>query len=400
MKKKICIVILIICLLGIILFGMYLIDRNRMKNNQPVIFSNWGYSYVPPIDLPKEELDNAILNFIVERGDNEKHRENAKTFASMRVYLTNEKEKDKYYNIYAWVLEERYYLENKEIKQDRGSSIPYKFIVENIDGKFTVTDLIIPRDGSYYADDMKSIFPNSVREDMERIYTDGTIEELNSDIQSQVEEYFNMNNEQSEEGYFFYGKVVESTASYIIVEPNENEEERKSADKISIGLGENNDALYTIGTNVKITYDGTILESYPAQVKATKIEIKSAENFEILFYDRHPMESYKIYTILDKSETDKYDYTIYGYDGSVNIRIDGEDFSLKEALIENKITMEEIIAKANQDEKDGKIKAEMYKDGGSMEYHYENYTIIKYHTLDGNRDVYIGTKDLKLNDIK
>lgn len=46
-----------------------------------------------------------------------------------------------------------------------------------------------------------------------------------------------------------------------------------------------------------------------------------------------------------------------------------------------------------------KIKADMYKDGGSMEYHYENYTIIKCHTVDGNRDVYIGTKDLKLTDV-
>lgn len=206
--------------------------------------------------------------------------------------------------------------------------------------------------------------------------------------------------ENNEESYF-YGKVIESTASYIIVEPNENEEERKSADKIFVGLGENNDALYTIGTNVKITYDGTILESYPAQVKATKIEIKSAENFEILFKERQPIDSYnKIYAILDKSETDRYNYTIYAYDGSVNIKIDGKEYSLKNALLENRITMEEIIAKANQDEKDGKIKTEMYKDGGSMEYHYENYTIIKYHTLDGNRDVYIGTKDLKLNDIK
>jgi len=212
-------------------------------------------------------------------------------------------------------------------------------------------------------------------------------------------EWQDKNIENNEESYF-YGKVIESKAKYIIVEPNENEEIRKSSDKISIGLGENNDALYIVGTNVKITYDGTIMESYPAKVNATKIEIKSAEDFEILFYDKHPMESYRIYTILDKSETDKYDYTIYGYDGSVNIRIDGKDYSLKEALIENKITMEEIIAKANQDEKDGKIKAEMYKDGGSMEYHYENYTIIKYHTLDGNRDVYIGTKDLKLNDIR
>ena len=50
--------------------------------------------------------------------------------------------------------------------------------------------------------------------------------------------------------------------------------------------------------------------------------------------------------------------------------------------------------------KDGKIKAEMYKDGGSMEYHYENYTIIKCHTSGGNRDVYIGTKEMTLNDVR
>ena len=77
------------------------------------------------------------------------------------------------------------------------------------------------------------------------------------------------------EEYSFFGKVIESTSKYIIVEPNENEEIRKSADKISIGLGEYNDALYEIGTNVKITYDGTIMESYPAQVNATKIELIS-----------------------------------------------------------------------------------------------------------------------------
>ncbi len=34
-------------------------------------------------------------------------------------------------------------------------------------------------------------------------------------------------------------------------------------------------------------------------------------------------------------------------DGNANIRIDGKDDSLKDALLENKITMEEIIAKAN-----------------------------------------------------
>ena len=202
------------------------------------------------------------------------------------------------------------------------------------------------------------------------------------------------NNEHS-----FYGKVVESHDSYIIVEPNEDEEERKSADKISIGLGEYNDTLYMVGTNVKITYDGTIMESYPAQVKATKIELKSAENFEILFYDKQLQTDVKLHKIVDKNETDKYDYDVYVYDGSVNIRIDGKDYSLKEALLENKITINEIITKANKDEKNGAIKVNMYKDGGSMEYHYENYTIIKCHTLDGNRDVYIGNKDLNINNV-
>ncbi len=205
----------------------------------------------------------------------------------------------------------------------------------------------------------------------------------------------NENNEQKE--YSFFGKVIETGTSYIIVEPNENEQIRKSADKIYIGLGEYNDALYEVGTNVKITYDGDIMETYPAQVKATKIEVKSAENFEILFKERSQIDSYsKVYAILDKTETDKYDYTIYAYDGSVNIKIDGEEYTLREALMENKITMEEIIEKASNDFPN----AISYDDGGSMEYHYENYTIIKLHKLDGNRDVYIGSKDITINDLE
>lgn len=122
----------------------------------------------------------------------------------------------------------------------------------------------------------------------------------------------------------------------------------------------------------------------------------STENFEIVFKDRQPTDSYnKVYAILDKSETDKYNYTTYAYDGSVNIIIDGKEYSLKEALLENKITIEDIIQKANKDFPN----AGFYKDGGSKEYHYDNYTIIKCHTLDGNRDVYIGTKDMTLNDV-
>lgn len=200
-------------------------------------------------------------------------------------------------------------------------------------------------------------------------------------------------------GNSFYGKIIESNSNYIIVEPNEDEEIRTSADKIMIGLEENNDAIYTVGTNVKITYDGYVMETYPAQIKTTNIEIKSAENFEMIFSEKESTDNDKTYTILSKTETDKYDYDIYGYNGIVKIKIDGEEYLLKDALLQNKITMDEIIEKANDDLKNNKITGDTYKDGGSMIYQYSDYTIIKCHTLDGNKDVYIGTTEMNINDV-
>ncbi|MBO5096158.1 MAG: helix-turn-helix transcriptional regulator [Clostridia bacterium] len=191
-KKIFIITISIILMFIVMLMVMYGIDINRMRNNKPVVFSTWGYSYVPPIDLKEEEIELAIMDYLIEKGDSEPtHHENEKTFASMRVYLIEEKERDKHYNIYAWVLEEKHYLENDEIKQDSGSSIPYKFVVKSIDGKFTVTDSRIPRDGSYYSVDMKNIFPDSVINDMDDVHTDGTIERLKLDIEQQTKLYFN-----------------------------------------------------------------------------------------------------------------------------------------------------------------------------------------------------------------
>lgn len=190
--KKIFIITISVILIFMVMFMiMYGIDINRIKNNKPVIFSTWGYSYTPPINLKEEEIELAIMNYLIENGDSEpKHHENEKFFASMRVYLIEEKEKNMYYNIYAWVLEGKYYLANDEIKQDSGSSTPYKFVVKNIDGEFTVTDSRIPREGSYYSADMKNIFPNSVRNDMDEVHTDGTIESLQLDIEQQTKLYF------------------------------------------------------------------------------------------------------------------------------------------------------------------------------------------------------------------
>lgn len=267
-------------------------------------------------------------------------------------------------------------------------------ITESKDGDYINVELALCAEICYVNENAKmyeNIHICSYRENAEIVTTSAT----------NITQYPNSSINTSEENLSsFYGKVVESYQYYIIVEPNEGEEIRKSADKISISLGKYNDALYEVGTNVKITYKGYVMETYPAQVDKVSIEIKSAENFELRFYDKQPQSDEKVHTILDKSEKDKYDYNIYAYDGSVNILIDEKEMSLREALMQNKITMNEILAKANDDLKNNKIKGDMYRDGGSMEYKYDNYTLIKFHRLDGKRDVYIGTKDMTINDIK
>lgn len=55
MKKKIFLTIAIILTLLIIVGIMYAIDIYRIKNNEPVIFSNWGYTYVPPKQIQEDK---------------------------------------------------------------------------------------------------------------------------------------------------------------------------------------------------------------------------------------------------------------------------------------------------------------------------------------------------------
>lgn len=71
----------------------------------------------------------------------------------------------------------------------------------------------------------------------------------------------------------FIATVLEETTTYMIVEPNKDEEERKSSDKIVINYGTDHiDYVYGKGRKVKIYYYGYIMETYPAQINTDKIE--------------------------------------------------------------------------------------------------------------------------------
>lgn len=84
---------------------------------------------------------------------------------------------------------------------------------------------------------------------------------------------------------------------------------------------------------------------------------------------------------------------IYTFGGNVTIIIEKDMvYELKNALEQNVISAEDILEQAKRDKANGICEAREYKDGGSIEYLYPEYTILKCNKLNGNKNVYIGFK--------
>ncbi len=76
--------------------------------------------------------------------------------------------------------------------------------------------------------------------------------------------------------HFFEGTIIECEQKSMIVRPDESEEEYRSSDKFRIYYVEDFNSC-SVDDKVKITYEGMINTSYPAQVETTKIEIVSGK---------------------------------------------------------------------------------------------------------------------------
>lgn len=195
----------------------------------------------------------------------------------------------------------------------------------------------------------------------------------------------------------FIGTVLEETPTYMIVEPNEDTAERKSSDKIRINYGTDHlDYLYGVGRKVIVNYTGFIKETYPAQIDTDNIDIDGYDDFDLMVKSTDKLEKKKILsnTELYKNNS-KFDLYYVGV-SEVNVSVNNKEMSLEDALRNGYLTLDGIIAKMNK-ETDGNYN--MYKDGGTIEYQYEDYTVIKYHTLDGNRDVCICKAGTRLTDL-
>ena len=208
--KKKVIICFTLLIIAILLVITYAIDIYMMKNNKPVVFSTWGYDYAPP--------ENGYQ--IMEIQDNTKTDNYTCDTALEKIY------------------------------EDSVNSYYFSCIKSGE---------IIVKYANGYEENIKSALQ------LGHI----SINDLNTYSIKYITEKKDKENTHS-----FIATILEETTRYMIVEPDENENERKSSDKIVVNYTEEHIGyLYGIGTKVQIYYDGYIMETYPAQINSTEIYV-------------------------------------------------------------------------------------------------------------------------------
>ena len=100
----------------------------------------------------------------------------------------------------------------------------------------------------------------------------------------------------------FTATVLEVGESSALVRPVSDSAELKSSDKISFGISELEKLDVEVGSVVKVTYTGEIMESYPARIHATSWQLSD---------DLRHMECAEQW--LDKNKAEKVDYNFFDH---------------------------------------------------------------------------------------
>lgn len=163
---------------------------------------------------------------------------------------------------------------------------------------------------------------------------------------------------------------------------NNIEKEEQEENTIIVLKGENIDELYLLRYNNK----------------AIPVEYNSEYTLNIT--RKEDDSNIKRELITDKNFEQKHGYNVYYYGvEKVKVLQNGKEVDLKEAISKDNAIIEKIVLKAEKDTGLGIVKNYgMYKDGGTAEYTYNNYNIIKCDKLSENgniKDVYITRGDIK-----
>lgn len=98
--------------------------------------------------------------------------------------------------MYIWALCQEYYLDNGRLGEGSTISLPVALDIQKSGANYKITDYKVPRDGTYYTDDLYRIFPKHIRKheifSSDVTYHNQVVKDLESRIKTKAKDYFNL----------------------------------------------------------------------------------------------------------------------------------------------------------------------------------------------------------------
>lgn len=183
--------------------GLYVDVRfiNSVKESDK---SQVGISYIYSVDgkfveQSKYNYDdiedvNAVVNeYIVNELFNDSFRSGEKAFGAFYTFLQEKNGDD--IILYTWTDKDTLYVKDGKLAVGTGTGTPVKYVVRKENNLYKVVDVKYPTSGIKYGEDMKTIFPDAVRNEIYNIRGTGILKKLSDDIMSQGESYYGISND-------------------------------------------------------------------------------------------------------------------------------------------------------------------------------------------------------------
>ena len=215
--------------------------------------------------------------------------------------------------------------------------------------------------------------------------------------------------------YTVEGEIVTKELTYVPVK--ENYDENYKNRKLIVKTDYSNDSYSSQGIvneeylmqpykmERKFVKEGNVIKIIlKKSVRSSEVE-DEVELFEYELQNTDYIENNHIYYAqrkdmgVDKINSEE-EFDIYVIGGNVTIAKNNEeakDFS--EAINAKYISIDEILEQAELDSKYGVCRRGFYSDGGTIEYSYQDYTLIKANTLSGNKDFIIAPPNMIWSEI-
>ncbi len=158
----------------------------------------------------------------------------------------------------------------------------------------------------------------------------------------------------------------------------------------------NNESKKEEETKIIVT-EKEVKENEIEETKPEESKPKENESEKGLVFNIDNLEENNVKLLSRKN--DKISFDIYTVGVEFKLRFDGKEYSIEDAVSKGFLDEDKLFSKIEEDKNNNKCTSEMYRDGGTLEYKYKDFTIIKYNSMDGKEDMYI-TKEKSLNELE